>query len=138
MGLFHPDRMLSEFMHKAGSTKNVKTLFTALIINAFISSSEIRLTLRPRRSVTRLCRSRTLSWYVILGKRPRSNGAGVFEGDDERPFARRLVRMMKYLSGLRARFVPTMKVSVSVPVPVYQDGTRTALSLAAFNVPSVR
>ena len=45
--------------------------------------------------------------------------------------------MMKYLLGSSARCSPTMKVSLSSCVPVYQLGTSTALSRAAFSVPRV-
>ena len=45
--------------------------------------------------------------------------------------------MMKYLPGSSARSAPSMKVSLSAWVPVYQLGTSTALSRAALSVPRV-
>ena len=91
----------------------------------------------PSCSVISMCCRRTLSWIVTLGKRPRSTGAGLLLGDDDRPLARRSVRMMKYLFGSMARPSPSMKISLSSCVPVYQLGTSTALSRAPFSVPRV-
>ena len=45
--------------------------------------------------------------------------------------------MMQYLPGSSARCSPSMKVSLSSWVPVYQLGTSTAFSRAAFSVPRV-
>ena len=59
-----------------------------------------------------------------MGKRPRSKGAGVFDGDDEIPFPNRFVRTMKYFSGLSARLGPHRNISLSASVPVYQEGKR--------------
>ena len=73
----------------------------------------------------------------MRGKRPRSLGGGELLGDEDSPLPSRLVITMKYLRGSSARPSPTMKVSMSLCVPVYQVGTSTALSRAVFSVPTV-
>ena len=91
----------------------------------------------PSFRVSRSCCRRALSWKVTLGNRPRSIGDGELLGDEEIPLPSRFVITMKYLRGSRARPSPTMKVSMSLCVPVYHVGISTTLSRVGLSVPMV-
>ena len=76
----------------------------------------------------------TLSRTLIRGKRTRSWGGGVFDGDDDRPLPSMFGTMMNHSAGSRAMSCP-MSHSFSQYRPEYQVGYTIALLLSALSVP---